>query len=260
MTTNIENPNFKLIWSTRKQFVGLLLLVVAMVAVVFFLIVPEAKTSWTRWGELQKAQAEKQKMYDKLSKLIALETSPDLQKKTIIDSALPSRKPFFELLQSMNLVSQQSNVLIDRFEITPGLVATDSAGQTVAMVKNRNGAAALEVKYTVSGSFNELNDYLQKIEEVTPFTTVVKLDIGSEISNVDLAELFSAEVKSETYYFIQPITTSESAALPQMSEESQEAIRALESYNAVVVPTQTEVIGGQENLFGDTVDIVGDKP
>lgn len=259
MTTPVESPNLKLIWSTRKQFVGLLVLVVATVAIFFFFVIDEARTSWTRWGELQEAKAQQQKMSEKLDLLLSLEASPDLQKKTTINAALPSRKPFFELLQSMNLVSQQTNVIIDRFEITPGLVATDSAGQTTTMAKNRNGAAALEVNYTVSGSFKELNDYLQKIEEVTPFTTVVKLDIGSEISNVDLSETFTAQVMSETYYFIQPITTTEGAALPEMSDESREAIQALESYNAVVVPTQSEIIGGQENIFGETLDIMGSE-
>lgn len=257
MTTNIENPNLKLIWSTRKQFVGLLVLIVASVSLLFFLVVPQARTSWDRWGELQKVKAERQKLSEKLDELIALETSPDLQKQAIVNSALPSRKPFFELLQSMNLVSQQTSVIVDRFEITPGLVATDSAGQTVNIAKNRNGAAALEVKYSVSGSFNQLNDYLQKIEQVTPFTTVVKLDIGSEISNIDLTETFNAEVMSETYYFAQALTTTETAALPKMTEQSQEAIKALESYNAVVIPTQTEIIGGQENIFGNTLNIMG---
>lgn len=257
MTTTAENQNLKLIWSTRKQFVGLLLLLVISAAIVLFLVVPEARTSWTRWGELQSAKAQAKQLTEKLDQLTLLQTSPDLQKQAIVDSALPSRKPFFELLQSLNLVSQQTNVVIGQFEITPGSIATDSAGQTVSVAKIRNGAAALEVKYSVTGSFQELNNYLQKIEEVTPFTTVVKLDIGSEISNIDLTETFSAEVMSETYYFSQSLTTTETAALPKMSAASEEVIRALESYNAVVIPTQTEIIGGQENIFGDTLDIMG---
>lgn len=259
MTNTLENQNLKLIWSTRKQFVGLLALVVAAMAIIFFLIIPEVRTSWTRWGELQKAQATEAELSKKLDTLLALETSPDLQKQAIVDSALPSRKPFFELLQSMSVVSQQTEVTIGRFEITPGLVATDSAGQTISVAKNRNGAAALEVKYTVTGSFNQLNEYLKHIEEVTPFTTVVKLGIGSEISNVDLSETFSAEVMSETYYFAQTLSTTDGARLPEMSEKSKEAIAALESYRAIVIPTQTEIIGGQENIFGNTLNIFGDR-
>ena len=257
MTTTVENPNLKLIWSTRKQFVGLLVLVVAACALLFFLIIPEVNTSWQRWDELKKAQEQEKQLSQKLDQLIALETSPDLQKQKIVNSALPSRKPFFELLQSMSLVSQQAGVVIDRFEITPGLVATDSAGQTVTVAKNRNGAAAMEVKYSVSGSFAQLNDYLRKIESVTPFTTVVKLAIGNEISNIDLTDTFRAEVMSETYYFAGSLSTSELASLPKMSTLSEEAIRSLESYNAVVIPEQTEIIGGQDNLFGDTLDILG---
>lgn len=257
MSSLAESQNLKLIWSTRKQFVGLLALIVVMVAITFFLIVPEVRTSWTRWGELQEVKAEQQLLAEKLDQLIALETSPDLQKQEIVDSALPSRKPFFELLQSMSLVSQQSEVTIGRFEITPGLVATDSAGQTVSLAKNRNGAAALEVKYAVSGTFNQLNEYLKQIEQVTPFTTVVKLSIGSEISNVDLSDIFNAEVMSETYYFAQPLTITDGAPLPRMSDTSQEAIAALESYRAIVIPTQSEIIGGQENIFGDTLNILG---
>jgi hypothetical protein len=64
---------------------------------------------------------------------------------------------------------------------------------------------------------------------------------------------------SETYYFAQSLTTTETAALPKMTEQSQEAIKALESYSAVVIPTQTEIIGGQENIFGDTLDIMGNN-
>jgi len=257
ITPTVESPNLKLIWSTRKQFVGLLLLLVVSVALVFFLLIPQARTSWDRYGELQKVKKEEAALSEKLNQLIALETSPDLQKEAIVNSALPSRKPFFELLQSMNLVSQQTSVSIGKFEITPGLVATDSAGQTVSLAKNRNGAAALEVKYSVSGTFVQLQDYLQKIEEVTPFTTIVKLDIGNEISNIDEAANFTANVMSETYYFTQALSTTEGAQLPKMSEESQKAIEALETYDAIVIPTQSEIIGGQENIFGDTLDIIG---
>jgi len=257
MTTNTENPNLKLIWSTRKQFVGLLGLAVVSFAIISFVMIPEINTVVARWGELQTATDQKEQLSAKLDRLIALETSPDLQKQKIVDRALPSRKPFFELLQSMSLVSQQTSVLIDRFEITPGLVATDSAGQTVSVPTTTNGAAALEVKYAISGSFAQINEYLQKIEAVTPFTTIVKLSIGNEISNIDLTDTFRADVMSETYYFNQPLTTSELAALPKMSALSEEAIRAIESYNAVVIPEQTEIIGGQDNLFGDTLDILG---
>ncbi|MBP7875715.1 hypothetical protein KA012_01840 [Candidatus Woesebacteria bacterium] len=256
MTTTVENQNFKLIWSTRRQFVGLLILSVAAVALIFFFIIPEISTSWTRWGELQTAKAQEKELSDKLDQLLALETSPDLLKRGIVDSALPSRKPFFELLQSMNLVAQQTGVTIGSFELTPGLVASESAGQPASAGVSRNGATPLEVKYAASGSFAQLNDYLRKIEEVTPFTTIVKLNIGSEISNIDASETFIAGVVSETYYFTQSLTTSETAALPQMNEKSQEAIRALESYNAVVIPTQSEIIGGTENIFGDTLDIM----
>lgn len=255
-----ESPNLKLIWSTRKPFVGLLGLIVVSVALIFFMIIPQAKTGWERWGELEKSQALEKQLDEKLVQLIAIETSPDLQKQAVVDGALPSRKPFFELLQSMNVVSQQAGVTIDKFEITPGLVATDSAGQTVSLAKNRNGAAALEVEYSVSGTFSQLQDYLQKIEQVTPFTTVVKLDIGSEISNIDQAETFTADVMSETYYFTQPVAATETSVLPRIDAKSEEAITALESYNAVVIPEQTEIMGGQENIFGDTLDIMGTNP
>lgn len=222
---------------------------------VFFFIFPQFKQAYTNYQSWNKAKAQREQVQKKLDDLTAIEQAPEFQYESLVDTALPDRKPLLELIQSLSVVSRETGVVIDRFELTPGSLASESA---VSKEGSAGRADSLSVEFSIGGTFNQVNDFLRRIEEVTPFSTIVALSIGSEITDIDQAtDLFTADITSETYFFTGSVTSGESDALPRLSAEAEKILLALQQYAPVVVERGTEIMGGNELPFGETLDLFG---
>ncbi len=248
----IQNTNFRLLWGTRKSFLGALGLLLLGAILIFFFIWPQATQAWENYQTWQKAKNKQEQLKKKLDDLLEIEKAPAFKYESLVNAALPDRKPLLELIQSLSVVSRETGVIINRFELSPGLVASDSAG----LAQTVNGAAALSVEYAISGTFDQVNDFLKRLEEVTPFSTIVDLNIGSEITAAEgSGDNFSASITSETYFFVGSVTTGQSTALPRLTDEAELVLQALDQYDPVVVNTGTEIMGGNEEPFGETLDL-----
>lgn len=251
----LEGTNFKLLWGTRRSFLAALGLLVLGAVMVFFFIFPQFKQAYTNYQAWNKAKAQREQVQKKLDDLTAIEQAPEFKYESLVNTALPDRKPLLELIQSLSVVSRETGVVIDRFELTPGSLASESATSTQGPA---NRSDFLSVEFSISGTFNQVNDFLRRIEEVTPFSTIVALSIGSEITEIDQAsDLFTADITSETYFFIGSVASGESDALPRLSAEAEQILVALEQYAPVVVERGTEILGGNEQPFGETLDLFG---
>lgn len=251
-TPQLQGTNFKLLWGTRKSFLGALGLLVLGAILIFFFIWPQVMQSWENYQSWQQARAKQTQLQSKLNDLLEIEKAPAFKYESLVNTALPDRKPLLELIQSLSVVSRETGVIINRFELSPGLVASDSAEQTATA----NGAAALSVEFAIAGTFAQVNDFLRRLEEVTPFSTIVNLNIGSEITGADdTNDNFVANITSETYFFAGSVATGQSTSLPRLTNDAEQVLMALEQYAPVVVNTGTEIMGGNEEPFGETIDL-----
>lgn len=253
-TTQLQQSNLKLIWGTRKPFLATLGLLVGGAALVFFLVVPQATQAYDYFLQWQEAQELEETLQVKLQELNDRELAPEFSYEKIVSAALPEKKPLFELMQSLSMLSQETNVKVGRFELSPGLVASQSTEAT-----NSSGPESLEVDYTVTGSFENLNAFMRRVEEVTPFSTIVNLNIGSAMTE-DPTAVFSANISSETYYFAKSVATKESTSLPKMSADAEKILQALQQYAPITIPTQSTIIGGEDDPFGETLDLLNARP
>lgn len=247
--TQIQSSNIKLLWGTRKPFLATLGLLVGASVLVFFFVVPQITQAYSYFTQWQEAQATEKSLKEKLQALSDTERAPEFRYETLVNTALPDRKPLLELMQSLAMLSQESNVNIDRFSLTPGLVATQAAESP------SNTAESLDVEYSVSGSFEQLNAFMRRVEEVTPFTTIVSLGINTNNKDAEKTN-FVANIKSETYFFAKSVVTGESTTLPKISSDAESVLQALQQYAPITVPSQSTIIGGEENPFGETLDIL----
>lgn len=254
-TPRLEGTNFKLLWGTRRSFLGALGLLVGSAIMVFFLILPQFNQAWSNYQSWEKAKAQQATLQKKLDDLDAIEQAPEFQYESLVNAALPDRKPLLELIQSMSTVSLETGVQIERFELTPGSLATESSESSGS--ERPAHAEPLSVEYTIAGTFEQVNDFMRRIEEVTPFSTIVSLSIGSEITEDSQgdAQEFSANITSETYFFMGSVSSSESDALPRLTSEAEEVLKALKEYAPVVVERGETIEGGNAEPFGKTIDL-----
>lgn len=246
---SLDTNSFKLLWSTRKFLVlavaigGLTVLIGLVTA---NLVTQGVLTAWNDLGEVGKMKLRSEA---KLSELQKLEQSPDISYQEIVESALPTKKPLLELIQSLSLASQQTQVGIGQFSLAPGLLASGSAGLSDAKQSKVNGAFVLASAYNVRGTFAQLSAFLKLIEQLSPFTTVTNLVISGKISHVDQNEQFQAKVGSETYYYNQSVSSKIGDALPTLGPESKAALEAIKQYSVIIPLLQTEIQGGGSDSF-----------
>lgn len=249
--TDIQTSNLKLLWGTRRSLLMTAGLILVSAAVIFLFVMPQISQGYSHFLDWQEAQKTEAELRDKLRQLSDSESSPGFMYESLVNVALPDRKPLLELMQSLSLVSQEAGVTVDSFEMTPGLVATQAA------TSSQNSSDNLSVDYSITGSFDQINKFMKRIEEVTPFTTIVSLHIGSEVSNITDDDIFTAKITSETYFYAKSVVSGESTQLPKMTAQAEQVLKELRQYAPITVPIQTQIIGGETQPFGETVDLIG---
>lgn len=248
--------NYRIILSTRRQLVYGVSVVLAAVIVCFAVLMPQFQEVGALNTKIAQEEPRTEQLRTKLQALESIVATAEYQQIQVVDEALPSKKPLLELLMSLNTLAQQTGVTVTKFELSPGLVASDSATlQAQLQQKTSAGFDSLRLNLEISGTFQQIQDFLLKIEQISPFSTVIKMDISGEVNSLtqttDASKPFSASLQTETFFFTQPISVRVDAPLPVIAGPQQAVLQALAAFIPTDLPVQTEVLGGGlEDLFG----------
>lgn len=253
---DLDFKMIRILWSTRRPLLLAILLFTAGFLVTMLVLVPQFNEAMALYNNMQKEEPKLEKLEKKLAELQDIELSPEFAQVEIVNNALPSRKPLLELLVALDSVSQETGTKVKNFQLTPGLVASDS---TVLSQSGKAGSAydSLSLELTVQGTFQQIQDFLLKVEEAAPFTTIVSMEIGNQLNaNApgfdELADdpVFEAVLTNETYFFTQPIAARIDSPLPKIAARELEVLNLLASFVPTDLPEQTEIRGGGlEDLF-----------
>lgn len=245
--------NLKVFLATRQFFVATVALALTGVLLILAAIVPQITASWSLYNQAQAEQPKLDKLKTKLVELQNVQFTPEYAQKATVETALPSHKPLIELLGSLNAVAVSSSVTIDHFEIQPGEIASDAASLTKKSVNRKDtpqNVDFMDLTLKVSGTFENVTDFLVKVEQVSPFTSIRTMSFGKSGSEEVIEDrLLEATLETRTYFFTQSVKATVEAPLPKLTPEDQSVLSELSSFSAVEVLQQTEVQGGVEDLF-----------
>lgn len=238
--------NLHLFLHMRQKLVIAIGVGLAAALVVFFLGVPQFQKIFETQAKLQKETTRLNKLKQKLSELDSITYEPAFGQVAFISETLPSKKPLLELLTSLYAVTQKSGVVVDDFSISPGLVATTAAELSQASKTQTAGYDTLELKLSVTGSFEQLQDFILLTETVTPFTTITSFGLNASFgeTTVDEKDKFSATLVTNTFFFTKPISVSLEQALPKLAEEDYIVLSELSGYERIELPEQSTILGG----------------
>lgn len=248
----VDKLNIRILMSTRQYMLytvglGALLLILA-----FALFIPQSQEAYATFSKIQKERPNTEKLDQKLAALNSIPATAEYAQIEIVEKALPSRKPVLELLTSLSTVSQNTSVVIESFDVSPGLVATDEASLKSA-AKSDKSYDSLKVNLEISGTFKQVQDFIIQVERVSPFTTVTQMDLSGELNEAktaDAEQKFKAKLVTETYFFTQSIAVRVESPLPIIAAQEQTVLSALAAFAPINVPIQTEVRGGgSDDLF-----------
>ncbi|PIR61342.1 MAG: hypothetical protein COY81_05295 [Candidatus Pacebacteria bacterium CG_4_10_14_0_8_um_filter_43_12] len=260
--TEIDSGIIKIFWSTRRAMVLSVLFVLGALVLISAVVIPQFQQSWDLYNDLQKEQPKLEKLQQKQAELNDIEVSPEFAQINTIEEALPSHKPLLELLMALSSVSQDTGTVVKDFELSPGLVASDS---TALDSKSKTAYDQLSLDLTIEGTFRQIQDFLLKVEEVSPFTTIVSMEIGNQI-NTNAAGFveqtsqdptFEAVLTTQTYFYTQSIASRIDSPLPKISQKEVGVLNLLAAFNPTNLEQQTEIRGGGlQDLFQITTDQV----
>lgn len=250
----IQEQSLRLIIATRQPLLLSMAIVVGIAGLIFAVMIPQGQEAWAEYQRIEQERPRLENYLSKVEQLDNLPFTPEFAQAEIIENALPSRNPLLELLVSLNSVSADTNVIVSSYDLSPGLVATDTT--QLQQAARSQGYDSLQLNLSVQGTFRDLQDFFRRVEEVSPFSTITSLQLSSQLtSETGTApetqdQLFSAELVTETYFFTRPITVSYESPLPEITDADRVVLNALASFIPTELPSQTQIQGGGlEDLF-----------
>ncbi len=247
----VDKLNLRILMSTRQYLLYSIAIGLLVLVLILALLIPQFRESYSTYNKLQAEKPNTERLTKKLNALESIPATAEYAQIDIVDKALPSRKPLLELLMSLSTVSQNTGVQISSFDLSPGIVASDS---TIATTKKVNKAyESLTVNLEIAGSFKQVQDFIIQVERVSPFTTVTEMQLAGQLDEskaADADQRFTANLTTETYYFTQSIAVRVDTPLPVLATAEQTVLAALAAFAPINVPDQTEVRGGGlDDLF-----------
>jgi len=186
MSVNTQEFNFKLIWNTRKELVLAILFFVLSFIILTMVVLRQISPIKAVFAELAATNLELEKFQIKADELESMAFDSEFRKMNEIDEVLPSHKPLLELLDNLNSVSVQTETLIENFSLSPGEIATDSTLLTKS--RKQKNYDELELEFAVSGTLNNVQNFMTLIEQVTPISTITSISLNRDINELGSVE------------------------------------------------------------------------
>lgn len=250
----LNSINFSLIMSTRKKLVTAISL-----GITSFILLILTYTQITAIFETRKKIEITQKKVNQLNvkttELQQLKFTPEYAQASRMSEVLPSYKPLLELLNNLNSVANKTNVSITEFQINPGEIITEEEGATRVLVKKKQSAEydQLNLELSILGELNQVKEFMNLIERVSPLTTITSLTIDRKTTSFSTEEqqLTRADLYLNTYYYTRPISSALSSALPDITIEEKDIFQEILDFTPPEIESQTQIIGGNNtDLFG----------
>jgi len=239
----------------RKQLTTSIALIITMVVLLLLIIIPQARSAYEGRKNLIREKETLSKLRAKATELDEALVSPEFLEADLVHQTLPSNKPLLELLTGLGNVIAASGVKLERLEFSPGLIATDSSQLTKVGKKNIQDTLDLEID--VSGTFTQVEDFMNMVEEMAPFTTISKFSLSDNLktNSAEGADKNQSKVKAslvtKTHFFAQTVNQTLEKPLGKITDEDRRLLRELASFEMPnLIPQDSIVGGGQEDLFG----------
>ena len=111
----------------------------------------------------------------------------------------------------------------------------------------------LNLELSILGELNQVKEFMNLIERVSPLTTITSLTIDRKTTSftTEDQQLTRADLFLNTYYYTKPISSTLSSALPDITVEEKDIFQEILDFTPPEVESQTQIIGGNNtDLFG----------
>ncbi len=255
-----SNFNLSLLMSTRKSLVRAIAFGFTSIVLLILMYFQITGISETR-KKMETTQKKIDQLDKKTAELQALKFTPEYAQAQKMSDVLPSHKPLLELLNNLNSVASETNVSITDFKINPGEIITEADTEAKTTPKKKSTAEydQLTLELSITGRLDQVKEFMNLIERVSPITTITNLTIDRKAVNInDNQQLTRADLTLNTYYYTKSVSATLSSALPNITQEEKDIFQDILDFTPPEIENQKEIIGGNNtDLFGiDGLDVV----
>ncbi len=250
---NDRKFNLKFYFNTRRELFYAIDLVILSLALLLFLIMPQAQLLFTQMHQLESENRTLTTLRKRAINLDNLKTSVTMKNLKVLDRVLPSKKPLLELLTQLNNLSKVNQIKIDVLQVSPGVISSISIDKTKLPKQSRatKDYDSLTLKMTVSGSFDRVQRFISLLEKISPFTTVKSFSLNKK-SSLEMAQSdqVSARLTTKTYFFLSNERQIAKGAVIKPTAKDEALLNQLENFRVLNRPIDVSHTGGLEDLFG----------
>lgn len=254
--TSLADFNYRYYLSIRRKLIYAIGILVLSFGLVVFAVIPAIQDIFKHQATIQKKKKDVAALQAKLLTLEQAETIQVVENSDLINSALLSKKPLLELMNSLSYVSHQADIKIDSIELTPGEISTES-GQIKQVSRSRNsdaslGYESLNVSLVISGDLQNINQFIQTVERMIPVTDVMSITLNERqfVSAEGQKEVsYESEIDLSTYYFTKTVQAAIDTPLAKMDGSEQEFLEELKTYYYPIFNPQFKIEGGGSTDF-----------
>lgn len=197
-------------------------------------------------AQMKEAKAELERLNEKLSFLKGVDEEKARKDNQLLLQVLPTEKDPFYGMSVIEWLGGKTGVKIKGISFTPGLVSTDSAKLAK---KTKVEEEAMEYEVGLIGTLAQLEDFLMKLENLTPLVTVDEVDLSFKIGANEVETGLNLQMFSARY----PETIGKpSDPLAAFSDEELKYLTQLGEEALVPESNPELLIGdplGKDNLF-----------
>lgn len=255
LKTSNQDLNAQLKTLTNRGYLLLsLLFFFGVLALSIWGIVPKFNSISAQKDKISQAEASLQNVQDKLTKINNMVDDPEFAQAELVEQVLYENNPFLEVLYALTQVSAANNITFDRFEYSPGLIATPSASQfsggnaltAAARSVNAQQNQGFTIFIEAGGTYSDLANFLHQLENTAPLSSVAYVEI-----NNSLLGYASAQIEILAHYYQPNIAAQLDEALPVLSEAEKQTLAKLSSFTIPNLDdmNQAELIGGKTDIF-----------
>lgn len=266
-TKKKKNLNIKFYLNTRRELVYALLALAFSTLLIFVVVIPQSKNLLKQTANLKKENLKSERLRKKVAELDSLKVSADVQKLEILDEVLPKKKPLLEIMTQLNNLSKITGVTIKNLELSPGEISDKKNNNNgKSKIKRRTkskvtGLNQLDIKLSVSGTFNQVKEFMNLLEKTAPFTTINSFSVsGMSSSNSDKKDEneTSLQLEISTYFYEPPALTAkttkskQSTDIPELTNKDLKLLDTLTQFKLLTEPIDIDNSIRVEDLFKAT--------
>jgi len=269
---NLGLDGAKPIEDRTYQYVALLSFAVVGLLAVFFLR-PRILSFFALQTELAASEQSRGKLQNKLDFIESFNTADFHSSRTVVDTVLPSTKPFLSLFYSLEKLANDNSVLLVGISAKPGEVATDEAEAAEGVASSKTlRRFPLEIK--VRGTSTQLQVFFDSLHTVAPALDVRSVSLNSQPvrdlvlpdgnsqgtaedqtagdQEVPQGEQYLATVTLDSLYAPLAVKISDDDVLTPVTSDEEAFVSALSEYKTYSI--EDSAIGqdtqvGKTNLF-----------